>query len=220
MSEAISGQNVGKVSYCGLVSSRPQPAREHALTDGVMRGRLFLSSYAPLFAILAARTSPWLGASGDPVWPSVASGVIAVIGFADGWWLIWASNHRGSISVVLLDVQDQGAAAAGYLPTYLLPFITSGSQSIGGWIGYGIYILILFVVFLGSDFAMVNPTLYVLGRRIARATIEQRSVDPDGAVERTEILVIARHLPRSGDTIRVTRLVGCWVEKEAPDGNS
>ena len=181
-----------------------------------MRGRLFVSSYAPLFAILAARTCPWLNSADDPLWPFIVSAFVAVLGLLDGWWLVHASSRRGAISVVALGVQDQGTTAAGYLPTYLLPFVAPGAQSPGGWVGYGIYFAVLFVVFLGSDFALVNPTLYVLGRRVVRASVEQQQMNPQDPAVRREILVIARDLPRSGDTIRLTRLAGCWVEKEIP----
>ena len=85
----------------------------------------------------------------------------------------------------------------------------------GAWIGYGIYIVVLFVVFLGSDFALVNPTLYVLGRRVARVSRELQPVHAAAPTQEEQILVIAKHMPRPGQEINLTRLSGCWVEKEA-----
>jgi hypothetical protein len=194
---------------------RPAAPRRHPLTAGVVQGRLFVSSYAPLFAILAARTCPGIGDPHEPLWPFVAASVLAVWGLADGVWLIRGSLRRAAVRAVLLDVHEQGAAVAGYLPSYLLPFVAATPRSTGAWIGYGIYFAVLFVVFLGSDFALVNPTLYVLGHRVVRATLERQPVQLGDPVVREQILVVARQLPTAGDAVRLVRLAGCWVEKEA-----
>lgn len=182
-------------------------------SDAVVRGRLFLSSYAPLFAILAARTCPGIGDPGTPFWVFVVTLALTVVGVADAAWLLAGSGERNARSVTPVQVSEQGAAVAGYLPTYLLPFIGVGPQSTGGWIGYGIYLLVLFVVFLGSDFALVNPTLYLLGRRVTRVLIEQRSGDPGVPPRAVSILVVSRTVPRVAEPIRLTRLAGCWVQK-------
>lgn len=196
------------------LGSRYSPDRVYTVTAGVLRGRLFVSSYAPLFAILAARTAPGIGDRNQPLWPFVASLAITAIGLADGWVLIRGATRRSAIQVIPLHVDEQGAAVAGYLPTYLLPFIGPAPNTIGGWIGYGIYIVVLFVVFLGSDFALVNPTLYIFGRRVARVTREVQPVQAGALAYEEQILVVAKHLPRPGQAIKLTRLSGCWVEKE------
>lgn len=193
----------------------PAAPRRHPLAAGVVQGRLFVSSYAPLFAILAARTCPGIGDPHEPLWPFVAASVLVVWGLADGVWLIRGSLRRAAVRAVLLDVHEQGAAVAGYLPSYLLPFVAATPRSAGAWIGYGIYFAVLFVVFLGSDFALVNPTLYVLGRRVVRATVERRPMQLGDPVVREQILVVARHLPAAGDAVRLVRLAGCWVDKGA-----
>lgn len=146
-------------SYAARVSGQDEgvfTGRTYPLTTGVLRGRLFLSSYAPLFAILAARTAPGIGDRHLPLWPFVVSSSLALVGLADGWWLIGGAKRRGAIRVVPLHVEEQGAAVAGYLPTYLLPFIGLTPNTIGAWLGYGVYLIVLFVVFMSSDFALVN----------------------------------------------------------------
>lgn len=194
--------------------SRPSPARTYPVTAAVLRGRLFVSSYAPLFAIFAARTAPGTGDHDQPLWPFVVSLTVTVVGLSDGWWLVRGATRRSAIQVTPLVVEEQGAAVAGYLPTYLLPFIGLVPHTIGAWIGYGIYIVVLFVVFLGSDFALVNPTLYVLGRRVARVTREVQPAQAEEPTYEEQILVVAKHLPRPGQASRLTQLSGCWVEKE------
>jgi hypothetical protein len=52
---------------------------------------------------------------------------------------------------------------AAYIATYLLPFI---GFEVTGWRGLAalaIYFVVLFVVFMRSDLALVNPTLYLTG---------------------------------------------------------
>ncbi len=204
-------------SYARRVTSPGggDPARSHAVTGGVLRGRLFLTSYAPLFAILAARTAPGIGDSGEPLWPFMASAALMCIGLGDGWFLLRGAARRGAIEVTPTRVEEQGAAAAGYLPTYLLPFIGPNPGTVGGWIGYGIYLAVLFVVFLSSDFALVNPTLYVLGRRVVRVARNVRPVDPSAEAHEELLLVVTRNIPIPGRPINLTRLSGCWVEKES-----
>lgn len=204
-------------SYAAHVNGqddRPSPARTYPLTAGVLRGRLFLSSYAPFFAILAARTAPGIGDRDQPLWPFLVSLAFTAVGFGDGWWLIRAATRRSAIRVIPLHVEEQGAAVAGYMPTYLLPFIGLAPNTVGAWIGYGIYIVVIFVVFLGSDFALVNPTLYVLGYRVARVTRELLPIHAGGPTQEQQVLVVAKHLPRPGQAINLTQLSGCWVQKE------
>lgn len=190
------------------------PARSHAVTAAALRGRLFLTSYAPLFAILAARTAPGIGGGSEALWPFITASVLMCIGFGDGWLLLHNAARRSPIRVIPTRVEEQGAAVAGYLPTYLLPFIGVTPGTVGGWIGYGIYLAVLFVVFLSSDFALVNPTLFVLGRRVVRVARDVRPADPSGEAHEETLLVVARHVPVPGRPIRVTQLSGCWVEKE------
>lgn len=80
--------------------------------------------------------------------------------------LVNAKRARGpewSVS----EPRDQGAAAAGYLATYLLPLLHPES---GGWrttAAYGIYLLTVYIVFVRSDsLVVINPTLYVFGFRV------------------------------------------------------
>ncbi len=84
-----------------------------------------------------------------------------------------------------------------------------------GWIGYGIYLAVLFVVFLSSDFALVNPTLYILGRRVVRVARKVRPGDPSAEAQEELLLAITKKVPIPGRPINLTRLSGCWVEKES-----
>jgi hypothetical protein len=65
---------------------------------------------------------------------------------------------------------------AAYIATYLLPFI---GFEVTGWRGLAalaIYFVVLFVVFMRSDLALVNPTLYLTGWRVVSAKRGQHRV--------------------------------------------
>lgn len=181
----------------------------------IARGRLFLVSYAPLFAIFAARSSPdaWWPVSGAYV--SLALWLaLTVIGVVDAVRLVKGTARKSGIDISLMEVREEGSSVAGYLAAYLLPFLGTGPSDVGDVVGYIIYFAVLFVVFVRSDFAVVNPTLYVLGRRVVRAERKVVSFGGGEQSRREEIFLVCTQLPHSGDTISATRLAGCWVMKE------
>lgn len=146
-------------------------------------------SYAPLSAIYAARLSAH--------WPCmVAFGGLAGWGILDGWLLVRSSKGRPRYKAQITRVEDQGSAVAGYLATYLLPFLGSLPSGTGDAVAYVIYFAIAFVIFTKSDLALINPTLYVLGWTVHRVTADGRSG-----------LLLSRHEVRIGD-VEVQRLLG------------
>jgi hypothetical protein len=171
-------------------------ARVESLGSWLIRARLFVVSYAPLAAIFAARAAPhWL-------WSGILAAV-TIVGFVDGFRLVRGTARKSSHFVTVETVEDQGNAVSGYLATYLLPFLGTMPSSIGDGVAYGFYFATAFVVYAKSNLALVNPTLYVLGWRIYRATLHGRST-----------LLVTRRLVRSGDSVTVTRLLDIYVEKE------
>jgi len=130
--------------------------------------RLFVASYAPLLLILAVQRSTGVW----PPWHRPAFwlfGVIGVFGLVDAYRLPRGALRRGHIRVTLSDVTDQGGQVAAYVATYLLPFI---GFEVLGWrdiLSLAIYFSVLFVVFVRSDLALVNPALYLAGWRVVSA---------------------------------------------------
>lgn len=152
-------------------------------------GRLFFVSYAPLSAIYAARLSPhWL-------W-TVGFGGLAAWGVLDGWLLVNSAKDRPRYKTRITRVEDQGGAVAGYLATYLLPFLGTLPSGLGDAVAHVIYFGIAFVVFTRSDLALINPTLYLLGWTVHRVTADERPV-----------LLLTRRGVRTGD-VEVQRLLG------------
>ena len=95
-----------------------------------MLGRplLFLSSYAPLFALLAIRF--------EQRWLWISCTVLAVLGVVSLWLLLRLDARSSPGPHTLVSSRDAGVEAAGYLATYLLPFLTVATPTIRDVIAY------------------------------------------------------------------------------------
>jgi hypothetical protein len=139
-------------------------------TDDLVRVRLFFVSYVPLWGMLAFRAAPANGWQWDGRAVAVIIfGTLAVCGFVDAVRLIRGSRKTSPRSLTFGEVNDQGGNAAGYLATYLLPFIGLIPQDWGDWAAYALYLLVALIVFIRTDLTFVNPTLYILNHRVVSA---------------------------------------------------
>jgi hypothetical protein len=162
----------------------------------IVRGLLFLSSYAPLFVILAIRFQ-------GSALRGICAG-LAAIGFAYLAVVVWVVPRAVQQRAYPVDaVQDASGQVAGYLATYVVPFVTVPSPSAADVIGYCIFAVVVLVIFMRSDLAQINPALYLLGRRVASITTGQRSY-----------YVVCRRLPRPPTRIEAARVAGLLVRNE------
>lgn len=137
-------------------------------TESMRRVRLFLVSYAPLWAMLAFRcfpTHPTLSDTGNPAYASLLFGALALVTLLDGWRLVRGAQRRNAVRRTFREVREEGAAAGAYLATYLLPLLAAAPRHLGEWLAYGLYGLVAAIVFVHTDLLLVNPTLFVLGWR-------------------------------------------------------
>jgi hypothetical protein len=133
--------------------------------------RLFGVSYAPLAFMFAARFF-WV----PRAWAiAVVFTVLGLAGIVDGVRLVRGARHRSTRKTMIDSVSGQGAAVSGYLATYLLPFLGNLPATPGDWIALAVYVIIALVVYVRSDLALVNPTLYALGYQVFRATVDNQS---------------------------------------------
>jgi hypothetical protein len=192
-------------------------ARLRGATEDLIRVRLFFVSYVPLWLMLAFRAAP----SGHWRWDSraaavLAFGALAAYGFIDALRLIRGSRRTSPQTFIFDEVNDQGGNAAGYLATYLLPFIGLVPQDWGDWAAYVLYFLVAMIVFVRTDLTFVNPTLYVLGHRVVSANAylpESRAL-----VAGSPFVVVCRD-PRalaSSKVVDVTPIAGGFVTKDEP----
>jgi len=128
---------------------------------------LFLSSYAPLFVLLA-----WTNRGAAWAWLAlVVVAVLSVVALAVV--LVVKAGDVGPRLVVARSSPDDGDVMA-YISTYLLPFLgldlSDGSELVV-FLGF---LLVVGVVYVNSNMLFVNPVLSLAGYRTFRV------VDPDG----------------------------------------
>src|SRR5205823_1297951 len=111
--------------------------------------------------------------------------IVASAGVLDGWRLPRRPTRLSAMRVCFTEVTDQGSAVAGYLATYILPLV---AFDLAGWRNVfmaAIYGGVLLIVFVRSDLALVNPTLYVFGWQLLSGTVST----PDGG---KRVLILRR----------------------------
>lgn len=154
-----------------------------------MLGRplLFLSSYAPLFGLLAIRF--------EQRWLWISCTVLAVLGVVCLWLLLRLDARSAPGPHTLASARDAGVEAAGYLATYLLPFLTVATPTARDVIAYAGFLVVAAVINLRSAVAQVNPLLYLLGYRVL-------SVADDHGLH---AYMITRQPRSGGDRVLATR---------------
>lgn len=165
------------------------------MSDGLERSdfgiqiRLFASSYAPLFALLALRfESPWL---------RLALALAAAIFLADTVRVAYVIPRRvGTSPFTVTSAVDEGGQVAGYLATYLLPFLAVPNPAVTDLAAYGLFLVVVGIISMRSNLTHINPTLYLLGYRLISVTTQ----------EGFSGLAIARTQVRAGDVLRANHL--------------
>lgn len=148
---------------------------------------LFLSAYAPLFALLAIRFDRW------PL--IIGCSCLAAAGIGALVLLLRLDARAESGAHTLIAVRDAGAEAGAYLGTYLLPFLTVSSPSVRDSIAYLLFLIISGAVYLRSSVVQINPLLYLFGYRVLEVT------DSNGL----RAYLVARGRREIGETISATR---------------
>lgn len=147
---------------------------------------LFLSSYAPLFGLLAVRF--------EQQWLWITCVTLAGLGVVSILLLLRLDARSEPGPHVLTSTADAGGEAASYLASYLLPFLTVATPSLRDIIAYAGFLVIAAVINLRTSVAQVNPMLYLLGYRVLAVTdnhglesymITKRSLQPGDHVAAT-----------------------------------
>lgn len=190
------------------------------ITGDLIRIRLFLVSYVPLWVMLACRAAPpgrwhfhpWHWES--RITATLAFAVLAIVALIDAIHLIRGSKKTSARTVVFGEISDQGGNAAGYLATYLLPFIGLIPADWGDWAAYLLYFVAAGIVFIRTDLTFVNPTLYVLRYRVVSANAYvPGSRSP---ITGSPFVVICKDSGVLTSPVEVTSIGGGYVVKRAP----
>ena len=117
---------------------------------------LFLSSYSPLFGLLA-----WTNRSYPRTWLALASlagaSVVALVIVLAGY-----RSEHGAQLVVTRSVPKDGDVMA-YVATYLVPFFALHLNLTDDRVVLGVFLVVLGVVYVNSNMLFVNPLLSLAG---------------------------------------------------------
>src|SRR5262249_54372870 len=101
-----------------------------------------------------------------PVWLKATCAAFGALGVVSLWSLaIRGSKRTGADIVEIGDVRDEGESTATFLASYLLPFLTIQEPTASDIVAYVLFLAIAAIVYVRSDTAQVNPTLYLFGYR-------------------------------------------------------
>jgi hypothetical protein len=93
---------------------------------------------------------------------------------------------------------DAGAEVSGYLAAYLLPFLTVAEPDSIDLITYAIFVVVAGLIYVRSGLMQINPTVYLLNRRVVRATTPVKGTTK-------EVFVISRRDLRIAETLQAER---------------
>lgn len=119
---------------------------------------LFLSSYAPLFLMLAIRF--------EDARLRIILAIFGVTGLLFLPLVLLIQKHGSPGQHTINVIQPAGNGASAYLAGYLLPFLTVSEPGPTDLAAYGIFLLVAFTVHVRTEMIQVNPTLFLWGWRI------------------------------------------------------
>jgi hypothetical protein len=158
---------------------------------------LFASSYSPLVALASLRFKPGPIRSGAWILAGISAGSLVL--------LLLAARRVEPRERVFVAVQDRGGDVAGYLATYLLPFLVVPQPTTSDLAAYGGYMILAGLVYTRSSLVAVNPLLYVFGYRLfsTETTAGDAVMLVGKAPPKTGVPVPVRTLIASGLALRV-----------------
>lgn len=180
------------------------------MDSALLRLQLFVISYVPLTFIFAVQLLPDDGWGLHSVWMPTCFLLLGLTGIAMGLRIRHVSQMVSPSNITVNGIRDEGGNAAAYLATYVFPFVLSDTDRWQTWAAYGIYMVILAVVTMRSDLVIINPTLYLLGRKIVAVDHAAR-LGTGGPYEATSLLICTNY-PHVGDVVRVVRFAGGYIE--------
>ncbi len=161
---------------------------------GWVRWLLFLSSYAPLFAVLLIRT--W-----DHEWLRFVFGCLALLPVVGTLVVIAAAGRLEPDVLERVTVRNRAMDGAAYFATYVISFVPSSDPGRGDIAALAVLLLVLGSIYVNSGLLHLNPTLSLMGWHIydVRGT-------PAGGTKRESKLIISRTEIQSSADVRCVPL--------------
>lgn len=150
----------------------------------------FFSSYAPLWLMLGLRF--------DRAALQIPLVALSVLSAGLVMFLLRRRHSERASNTTLTISGDAGAEVSGYLAAYLLPFLTVDDPD--GWdlSAYVLFLAVAGLVYVRSGLVQINPTVYVMRRKVFKAT-----TPVDGG--KKHVFVISARDLRVGETLKGER---------------
>lgn len=165
---------------------------------------MFLSSYSPLFALLA-----YTNRHVHYAWAILAAvSLLSLLGLAVV--MLSKRNERGP-RLVIEHVRPQDGDVLAYIATYLIPFLGLDLSKRDDVVVLCAFLVVLMLVYVNSSMLFVNPVLSVAGYHSFEVE------DPDG---HTYALLARRADLEPGSVLhpaQVTRYLRVEVRRERPN---
>jgi hypothetical protein len=156
---------------------------------------LFLSSYAPLFLIIAMRG--WH----DSRYLALGFAAVAVISIVVLFVFFHSAQKLASDKIQISSVVSRDGDAMSYIVTYLLPFLAVKLSDVADIASLGIVLFVIGLLYVNSNMIYTNPVLNMAGYHIFEIQ------DGHG---KTTALICKRSYVRTGSEIDVIS-VGDYV---------
>src|SRR5215831_1215181 len=118
---------------------------------------LFLSSYAPLFLIVAMRG--WRHSRGLAAFLATAAVISVVVLFA----FLRTAQRLASDKVHVSSISSRDGDAMSYIVSYLLPFLAVNLNDVADVGSLGVVLLVIALLYVNSNMIYTNPVLNVAG---------------------------------------------------------
>jgi len=176
-----------------------------------MMAVLFLSSYGPLFALLALRTYE---KSMTLFWLAVAALAISGLGVAI---FFFAVAKRAKERHWIVATEDHNGDVAAYAATYLLPFLAIFGASWRDVLALALFIVIIGVIYVESEMIYINPLLSLLGYHLFSVQTTTAFGGPTSDSPRSRWLICKRTAVGEGEPVVVRQVAGATLVAFARD---
>jgi hypothetical protein len=156
---------------------------------------LFLSSYAPLFLILAMRG--WH----DNRYFAVSLGIIAVLSVSGLIVFLKFAHKLQPGPLIVTSVKSRDGDVMSYIVTYLLPFLAIKLSDKMDVASLGLLLLVVGILYVNSNLIHTNPILSMMGYHL---------FEIEDAEKKTTTLICKRSYVKIGSEINVVS-VGDYV---------
>jgi drug/metabolite transporter (DMT)-like permease len=149
---------------------------------------LFLSSYAPLFLIIAMRG--WR----DSKHLAIGIAVVAVLSVIVLFIFLRSAQRLSAGKISISSVISRDGDAMSYIVTYLLPFLAVKLNDPTDAISLGIVLFVIGLLYVNSNMIHTNPILNIVGYHI---------FEIEDSDEKTTALICNRSYVRNGSELSV-----------------